>query len=69
MIVRVLYDMYGANMAGIMAHPQDQMRNLGISYYEAFPQSLFDAWVFWIDDRDDLPLYIRKLSWEPIGHV
>lgn len=44
-----------------LPHPQVQMRNLGITYREAVPQSMIDCWEFYGCENipDVLPPWIR----------
>jgi hypothetical protein len=48
-------------------HPQDVMRELGIGYQHATPQSMYDQWWFWgcKGGLDDLPAYLRELHLKP----
>ncbi len=51
--------MFGANV-----HPQIAMKDMGITYKQAIPQSLGDQW--WFQDcenvPDPLPLYLEVME-------
>jgi len=54
-------------------HPQEVMKELGITYQHATPQSLGDQWWFWNCENipDTLPGYLEVVQLEPmecIGH-
>lgn len=54
-------------------HPQVVMKQLGITYQHATPQSIADQWWFWNCENipDPLPVYITILDVNPfdaIGH-
>lgn len=55
-------DLYGKNMAGDRRHAQEIMRDLGINYEHATPQSMGDCWWFWncTNIPDDMPSYITE---------
>lgn len=48
-------------------HPQELMRDLGITYQHCTPQSLYDMWQFWNCENvpDKLPECITRHSWNP----
>ena len=53
-------------------HPQVKMRDLGIEYQHATPQSLGDQWWFWnaeVPDGVELPGYIEALNLDPIKMI
>lgn len=62
MTKRLFYSLQGAYEAGVRAHPQEDMKRLGITYYHAVPQTLFDGWDFWCCENvpEDLPEYLTK---------
>jgi hypothetical protein len=45
--VNLHFCMYGAYDAGEQRHPQNVMRDLGITYLYAVPQSIADCWQFY----------------------
>ena len=53
-------------LAKLPGHPQEIMRNLGITYSRATPQSVSDGWLFWncINVPKVLPRFIKML---PVG--
>lgn len=53
------------------SHAQEVMKDLGITYQYATPQSLFDSWLFWNCDSvpADLPSYIAILDVNPMDAV
>lgn len=55
----LVYWMQSAYMAGVRCHPQTDMKNLGIKYYDADVNTVADYWVFFVDEVPcDLPEYI-----------
>lgn len=48
-------------------HPQVVMRELGITYQHATPQSMGDQWWFWNCEHvpDKLPKYLTPLNLDP----
>ena len=65
------YDMIGAYDSGVKIHPQQDMKNLGITYQHATPQSIADSWWFWCCENipDNLPSYITEGNWNPLECV
>jgi hypothetical protein len=63
--------MRDASDAGKHDHPQTVMRELGITYQHATPQSMGDQWWFWNCEKlpDPLPPYLIKLDLDPIEQV
>lgn len=61
------YDMYSAYDAGENRHPQAVMRELGVTYQHATPQSIADQWWFWncTGVPDPLPEYLSELKLDP----
>jgi hypothetical protein len=54
-------------------HAQVVMKELGITYQHATPQSMFDCWQFWNCENipDELPGFIKEFKRDPmdmIGH-
>ena len=74
MKVKILdYCAYSAYDSGAHGHPQELMKELGITYQHATPQSMYDSWWFWNCENlpKDLPPYleVRELDpFEAIGH-
>lgn len=56
------YDCMGAAYAGENKHPQVVMRELGIAYEHAIPQSMGDQWWFFNCQHGDLPEYISEME-------
>ena len=52
-------------------HPQKAMRELGISYQHATPQSMGEQWWFWNCDNipDKLPPFLSELGLDPMDCV
>jgi hypothetical protein len=52
-------------------HPQKIMKNLGITYQYAVPQSLYDAWHFWNCKNvpEKLPPYLEIMDWNPKNFI
>jgi hypothetical protein len=61
------YCMRSAYDAGIKVHPQVAMKELGITYQWATPQSIGDQWWFWNCKNvpQDMPDYLKDLKLEP----
>jgi hypothetical protein len=61
------YDLYGAGLKGVNVHPQNAMRELGIVYQHATPQSMGDQWWFWNCENvpASLPDYINEMAIKP----
>ena len=60
----LLYWCYGASLAGVKKHPQQVMKDLGITYKHSTPQSMADQWQFWNCGNipDELPEFIEELK-------
>lgn len=56
------YDCMDANLAGEKRHPQEVMRQLGITYERAIPQSMASQWWFFNCKYTKLPKYITKME-------
>jgi hypothetical protein len=52
-------------------HAQIVMKELGITYQHATPQSLYDCWWFWNCENvpAKLPKYLRPLTLDPLTQV
>lgn len=52
-------------------HPQTVMRELGITYQHATPQSMADQWWFWNCENvpAELPKYLTPLDLNPLEQV
>lgn len=62
------YDMQGAYYAGDTEHPVYVMKDLGITYIKAVPQSIGDCWCFFVCDVPldvELPSYIIPTKTNP----
>lgn len=62
------YDMQGAYYAGETRHAQVVMKDLGITYIKAVPQSIGDCWCFFVCDVPldvELPSYIIPTKTNP----
>jgi hypothetical protein len=54
-----------------MKHPQEIMKELGITYQYATPQSIADQWWFWNCDNipNPLPDYLAELDLDPMNCI
>lgn len=52
-MIDLIYSMIGASYAGESRHPQIVLKELGINYKFAIPQSLYDSW--WLFGCSDVP--------------
>lgn len=61
------YCLITAHMCGLTRHPQEIMRDLGISYALATPQSISDSWWFWCCSNvpEALPEFLKPLARTP----
>lgn len=52
-------------------HPQQVMKNLGITYTHATPQSIADQWWFWDCNNApaELPKYLTYLDVDPMEFI
>lgn len=52
-------------------HPQEIMRDLGITYQSATPQSIGDQWWFWNCENipSALPAYLSELALNPMDFI
>lgn len=55
------------DLYGVAGHAEEIMRQLGITYRHATPQSFYDCWWFWNCENvpDKLPAYIEPLKLTP----
>lgn len=55
------------DLYGVTEHAQDIMKQLGITYQRATPQSISDSWWFWNCENvpDPLPPYLHILNVAP----
>lgn len=56
---------------GAQHHPQQVMKDLGISYQHATPQSMGDQWWFWNCENipKELPEYLEVADWNPMEMI
>lgn len=61
--IHIRYDLYAAPER----HAQEVMRELGVTYVHATPQSMGDQWWFWCCENlpDPLPPYMSRLELDP----
>lgn len=52
-------------------HPQVVIKEFGITYQHATPQSISDSWWFWNCENipDNLPSYLTEKDWNPISMI
>ena len=64
-------DLMGACYAGDDRHAQKMMKDLGLSYQHATPQSIADQWWFWNveGDTSNLPDYIQEANLDPMRAI
>ncbi len=62
--MNLVFDMWDATMSGERRHPQRAMKDLGITYAKAVPQSIAEQWWFFGCEGmpEDLPCYLRELT-------
>lgn len=66
--MHLIYCMMTADLdCKVHKHPQIMMRELGITYQHATPQSIGDQWWFWNCDSlpDELPKYLTPMDADP----
>lgn len=66
------YDMMKAGLGcNENRHPQEVMRELGITYQHATPQSICEQWWFWNCEgvSESLPEYLTELQLDPLKMV
>lgn len=71
MIKMLRFCMIGAYYAGVEGHPQLVMKELGITYVHAVPQSMGDQWWFYIPKNlpQELPSYLTLKDVDPYSHI
>jgi hypothetical protein len=54
-----------------MMHPQKAMKQMGIKYQHATPQSMGDFWWFWNCENtpDQLPLFLTVMKHDPMDCI
>lgn len=67
----IIYSLRRADENGVRQHAQLQMKQLGITYVEAVPQSMYDSWEFWCCDNvpEDLPVYLKVNNSNPLDSI
>ena len=52
-------------------HAQTVMKELGITYQHAVPQSISDSWEFWNCENvpNELPPYLKQMDWNPMDRI
>ena len=70
-MIHLRLDCYGAWDAKDNRHAQIMMRDLGIEYMYAVPQSISDSWEFWCCENvpKKLPKYIESFEANPFDHI
>lgn len=65
------YDLWSAQEGGVRGHAQHVMRELGITYQYATPQSIADQWWFWncANIPNPLPPYLTVLNIDPLDAI
>lgn len=63
--------MWTAYESGAKNHPQQVMKELGITYQHATPQSMGDQWWFWNCENmpKELPEYLKVTDWNPMEMI
>lgn len=71
MISMLRFCMYSAYDAGVHSHPQTVLKNLGITYEYAVPQSIADQWWFYLPNNlpRELPEYLTVTEVDPYKHI
>lgn len=60
------------HMSGDLRHPQQVLKDLGIDYQVATPQSIGDCWWFWnccIPEGAALPDWITEFKANPMDYI
>lgn len=67
----IVYSLRRADESGVRQHAELQMKQLGITYIEAVPQSMYDSWEFWGCDNipEDLPEYLKAYNNSPLNYI
>ncbi len=65
------YDMIGAHLSGVSGHPQKVLKDLGIEYEKAVPQSMGDCWQLFNASNlpQELPSFLKVFDVEPIDYI
>lgn len=65
------FDCIDVHSAGVKGHPQEIMRELGITYTHATQNSIADCWLFWNCENipDPLPKYLEESKANPLNMV
>ena len=65
------YDMIGAHLSGIKGHPQKVLKDLGVEYESAVPQSMVDCWQFFnvTNLPKELPTFLKVFDLEPLDYI
>lgn len=60
-----------SSQGSLNRHPQKVMKELGITYQHATPQSMGDQWWFWNCKNipDALPKYLEPLDLDPMNYI
>lgn len=63
--------MYSASLANTNKHAQLVIKDLGITYQHATPQSIADQWWFWNCENipNVLPEYLTELNLNPMDAI
>ena len=63
--------MQEAYESGAKEHPQKVMKQLGIIYQHATPQSMGDQWWFWNCENipEPLPPFLEVADWNPMEMI
>lgn len=71
MIQMLKFCMRSAHDVGVGGHPQLVMKELGITYVHAVPQSMGDQWWFYIPKNlpQELPSYLTLKDVDPYSHI
>lgn len=70
-MMNLKFDIRGADESGQTRHPQEVMKDLGITYFCATPQSIADQWWFWNCNRIPglLPPFLKVLDVDPMDCI
>ena len=56
------YDVYGAGLVGEMRRPEEVLREIGVEFECAIPQSMGDQWWLFNCTHGELPKYITEMK-------
>lgn len=67
----VMHLRYWANIDSPGKHPQQVMRELGITYQVSTPQSIADQWWFWNCENipSELPPFLEVMEKDPMDSI